>query len=153
MNEASIQMTYHDIETEALQSRFALRVAACLSEQSELPRHDVSERLRFAREKAIDLARIQRVALAAPVLQAAGGGAAALMLGTGLRWPSRWFVRIASVLPLLMLAAGLVLIQNQHVRTRIAAAAEIDVDLLSDELPPNAYGDPGFLEFLKATRD
>jgi hypothetical protein len=153
MSDASHMMTYHDIETQALLSRFALRVAARLSEQCELPQHDVSERLRFARERAIDLARAQRIASATPVLQAAGGGAAVLMLGASMRSPSRWFVRFASVLPLLALVAGLVLIQNQHVRARIAAAAEIDFDLLSDELPPMAYGDPGFLEFLKATRD
>jgi hypothetical protein len=153
MNDASIKMTYHDIETQALQSRFALRVVARLSEQCERPRHDVSERLRFAREKAIDLARARRVASATPVLQTAGGGASVLMLGVGMRSPWRWFVRLASVLPLLALVAGLVLIQNQHVRERIAATAEIDFDLLSDELPPTAYSDPGFLEFLKATRD
>ena len=46
--------------------------------------------------------------------------------------------------------AGLVLIQNQLVRAQIEAAAEIDFDLLADELPPAAYSDPGFLEFLKS---
>jgi hypothetical protein len=146
-------MTYRDIETEALQSRYALRVVARLSEQSELPRHDVDERLRFAREKAVDLARAQRAASTIPVLQAAGSGAGVLMLGGGTHSPPRWWVRFASVLPLLALVAGLVLIQSQHVRARIAAAAEIDFELLSDELPPMAYGDPGFLEFLKLTRD
>jgi hypothetical protein len=29
------------------------------------------------------------------------------------------------------------------------AAAEIDAQLLSDTLPPAAYSDPGFAEFLK----
>jgi len=153
MNDTSIKMTYRDVETDALQSRYALRVTARLSEQSEFPRHDVNERLRFARERALSLARAQRAALPHPVLQVSSGGAGVLMLGVGTRSPSPWWVRFASVLPLLALVAGLVLIQNQHVRARIAAAAEIDFDLLSDELPPTAYGDPGFLEFLKAPRD
>ena len=57
------------------------------------------------------------------------------------------------MLPLFALVAGLVLIQNQHVRAQIAAAAEVDFDLLVDELPPTAYSDPGFLEFMKVQRD
>ena len=31
-----------------------------------------------------------------------------------------------------------------------AAAAEVDAALLADDLPPEAYTDPGFGEFLKA---
>jgi hypothetical protein len=46
-----------------------------------------------------------------------------------------------------------VLIQQQHVNEQIAAAAEIDADLLTDALPPSAYGDAGFLEFLKAPQN
>ena len=32
-------------------------------------------------------------------------------------------------------------------------AAEIDALLLSDDLPPGAYADPGFVEFLKKPRE
>ena len=74
-------------------------------------------------------------------------------MGGGPRWTSPWWVKLGSALPLLALVAGLVLIQNQHVRAQIAAAAEVDVDLLVDELPPTAYSDPGFLEFLKASHE
>ena len=153
MNDASNKMTYREAETDALQSRYALRVAARLSERSELPSHDVSERLRFARERALGLARARRSAQPGRVLQAAGQRVGVLVLGGGVRSPSTWWVRLASVLPLLALVAGLVLIQNQHVRAGIAAAAEIDFDLLVDELPPAAYGDPGFLEFLKSPQE
>ena len=45
--------------------------------------------------------------------------------------------------PLLALVAGLVLIQSEHVRRQVAAAAEIDADLLHDDLPPAAYRAPG----------
>jgi hypothetical protein len=62
--------------------------------------------------------------------------------------PSVW-LRLASALPLVVLVAGLVLIQEYHDREQIAAAAEIDSALLADELPPAAYGDPGFSEFLR----
>jgi Protein of unknown function (DUF3619). len=53
--------------------------------------------------------------------------------------------------PLFVLVGGLVLIQNWQTRTQITAAAEIDEALLGDDLPINAYRDPGFSEFLKAS--
>jgi hypothetical protein len=146
-------MRQRSIDVEALQSRYALRVTARLSEQSATVSHDVGERLRFARERALDRARAQRAAVPSPSLQIGNAGAGTLALSGGPRSPSSWWVRFAQVLPLLALVAGLALIQNQQVRARIAAAAEIDFDLLVDELPPTAYSDPGFLEFMKAQRD
>jgi len=43
----------------------------------------------------------------------------------------------------------LVLIQHWNTQAQIDTAAEIDAALLSDGLPPAAYSDPGFGEFLK----
>ena len=153
MNEPHTRMAHRNADVEALQSRYALRVTARLAEQSEHLSHDVGERLRFARELAIDKARAQRAAVASPVLQLGRAGAGTLALAGGPRSPSSWWFRFAQVLPLLALVAGLALIQNQNVGAQISAAAEIDFDLLLDELPPTAYSDPGFLEFLKAQRD
>jgi hypothetical protein len=48
-----------------------------------------------------------------------------------------------------VLTAGLVLIERLNNHEQIYAAAEIDAVLLADELPPSAYSDPGFGEFLK----
>ena len=152
MNDSRATMPHHSVDPEALLSRYALRVAARLSQQSNLASHDVSERLRFARERAVEHARIQRAAVAVPsaVLHA---GAAVLGVAGGPRSATPWWIRWASVLPLVALVAGLVLIQNQYVRAQISAAAEIDSALLSDELPPTAYSDPGFVEFLKAPHE
>ncbi|WP_372524882.1 DUF3619 family protein [Piscinibacter sp.] len=138
---------------DALQARFGLRVAARLSELNrELP-HDVTERLRFAREQALERARLARRAEAATGVQVAGAGdgAAALMSITGPS--SNWWLKVASVLPLMALVAGFVLIQRLHLHSQIAAAAEIDAALLADDVPPAAYSDPGFVEFLKVPRD
>ena len=44
----------------------------------------------------------------------------------------------------------LIAIDEWHESAQIQAAAEVDSALLSDPLPPDAYRDPGFLEFLKA---
>jgi len=135
---------------ETLQARFALRVTAQLNEASrELP-HDVTERLKAAREHALERARLARRAEAATQVQTAGGGVAAL-LGGGPR--SDWWLKLASVLPLVALVIGFVLIEHVHTKTQISAAAEIDAALLADDVPPAAYSDPGFVEFLKAPRD
>ena len=47
---------------------------------------------------------------------------------------------------------GLAGIAHVHDRAQIAAVAEVDAALLSDDLPPDAYTDPGFAEYLKTTR-
>jgi hypothetical protein len=129
---------------EALQARFAVRVASRLSEQSaNLPR-DLSERLRVAREQAV--ARARQVRLAQPAATSAHAAVqGSIVIGEP---PSAW-LRLASLLPLMLLALGLMLIQNIHDQAEIHAAAEVDAALLADDLPPEAYGDPGFVFFLK----
>ena len=134
----------HRVDLDALQARFALRVVSRLGEQSERLPHDLSERLRVAREQAV--ARARQVRLAQPV------AAASLQVSQGSvaigQPPSGW-VRLASLLPLMVLVLGLVMIQYLHEQAEIHAAAEVDAALLADDLPPEAYGDPGFVAFLK----
>lgn len=129
---------------EAMQARLAYRVAGRLSEGADALEADLSERLRFAREKALERARLARAAApaAAPALVSSGSSAA--LLGGG-----GWWVKLASVLPLAVLAAGLLMIEHLHTQSQIATAADIDAELLIDDLPPAAYTDPGFAEFLK----
>jgi hypothetical protein len=57
--------------------------------------------------------------------------------------------RLASLLPLVALIAGLTIIQNIMDDDGANELAEIDSALLIDDLPPDAYADPGFLQFLK----
>lgn len=132
------------VALDALQTRFALRVAAGLTERTQELGADVNERLRFAREKAMERARAARSADALTPVGATRGGAA--LLG---RFSSGWGMKLASVLPAFALVAGLVLIQRWQDNAQIAVAAEVDAALLSDDLPPNAYSDAGFAEFLK----
>ena len=136
---------------EALQGRFGLRVAARLSERNRGLPHDISERLRCVREKALERARFVRRTQVAADVQTVGFGAAAVMSAPGSR--SDWWLKIASVLPLIALVGGFMLIQHTYVHSEIAAAAEIDTALLADDVPPAAYSDPGFVEFLKLPRD
>jgi Protein of unknown function (DUF3619) len=127
-----------------LQVRLALQLTARLSEQAGHLPHDIAERLRVAREQAVERGRLSRRLNVAPAVLAQASGTAVLS-GP----PSLW-LRLASLLPLLVLAAGMVLIEQANVRDEISAAAEIDAALLADDLPPAAYLDPGFSEFLKA---
>lgn len=140
-------MPQRTTQLETLQARYALRVTARLSEQAGTLSPDVSERLRFARSRALEHARAMRRS-AQPRAVPSVVGAGALVLAGGPR-RSTWWVGPLSLLPLLALVAGLVLIQSEHVRRQVAAVAEVDADLLLDDLPPSAYSDPGFVEFLK----
>ena len=134
----------HRGDVDALQTRFALRVASRLGEQAEALPHDLKERLRVAREQAVARARQVRLAQpeTAPAFQVSQGSVA---LGRPL---SGW-LRMASAMPLMLLVLGLVLIQHLHEQAEIHAAAEVDAALLADDLPPEAYGDPGFVAFLR----
>lgn len=129
---------------DALQARFALRVTSRLTERSAELAPDVTERLRFAREKALERARALRHAeIAIPVGENRGGAAILGRAGPG------WWLKAASVLPVFALAAGLFLIQHLQENRQISSAAEVDAALLADDLPPSAYRDVGFAEFLK----
>ncbi len=136
---------------QGLQDRFAFRVAARLSESAQAPGADIESRLRFAREQALQRARAARMAVAEPAI-AVSGGAGAMRLGQGPQG-SNWWVRMGSVLPVVVIAAGLLLISDWQSRTQIQAAAEVDAALLSDAVPPTAYSDPGFVEFLKSPQE
>jgi hypothetical protein len=135
----------HRPDLDALQARFALRVVASLSEQAGALPHDIGERLRVAREQAVARARQARLAQPAAAQQVLVQTQGSLVLGSS---PSLW-QRLASVLPLMVLVLGLVLIQHLHEQADIQAAAEVDAALLADDLPPEAYGDPGFVAYLK----
>jgi len=132
---------------QALEARLAHRLAARLSERAEQVPSDVAERLRFARERAVERARDARTAAEASHVALTAGRSALLGLAAA------WWVRLASAVPLIALAGGLFLIQHWHTQAQIAAAAEIDADLLADDLPPSAYSDAGFAEFLKTPRE
>jgi len=129
---------------DAMQARFARRIAARLTDGAGTLDGDLTERLRFARERALERAALSRKSAASTsTVGIAASGAAVLGGGSG------WWVRIASVLPLVALLLGLVLIQRWQTTAQISVAAEVDAALLADDLPPTAYRDAGFAEFLK----
>lgn len=146
---------------QAVEGRLALRLAAALAERTDAVPHDIAERLRVARKQALARARAMRSAqlAARPARQSAttaivlAGGRGAATLAAPAPWSARpvGWQRVASVLPLVMLIAGLVMINRLAEVEQVHAAAEVDSQLLADALPPSAYTDPGFAEFLRST--
>ncbi len=139
---------YESLRAEILQNRFGLRVAARLSAGAEALPHDIGERLRVARQQALAQRRQPaRAARLRPAGAAAPGGVASLgfddeALG--------FWGRLASMALVLALALGLVAISITQDDDRTTEIADLDSALLTDDLPPAAYADPGFLQYLKS---
>ena len=135
---------------QAIEARLGARLSSGLTEQAQQLPHDVGERLRAAREQAV--ARAAEVRRLAPQPRSARevgivgvtSGGMALMGAT-----APWWQRVVAMLPLLLLVSGLLLIERQGELEQVRAAAEVDAELLADDLPPDAYTDPGFAEFLR----
>jgi hypothetical protein len=163
-------------QREALEARFALRLSARLDQGAQSVPHDVSERLRVAREQAIRAGREARAAALAPVMAPACvvnvsvGNLSAAGAGQSGNWnesryarasdhgrrlddsPTSWGWRLASALPIIALVAGLWGIHRYYQQEQVQAATDVDMALLADDLPPAAYSDPGFAEFLKTDK-
>jgi Protein of unknown function (DUF3619) len=124
-----------------VESRLAARLAGALSERSHLLPDGVETRLRFAREQAV--ARSLQVTPAVGNMGVMAGGV--LLLGRFVPW----WPRVGALLPVMVLAFGSLLVADMKQREDISVAVEIDAALLADDLPPEAYADPGFVAFLK----
>jgi sarcosine oxidase gamma subunit len=130
--------------TDDLGRAIALRLAKPQLDVS----HEVAERLKSARMLALEKRR--QVAVQTAQVTSQQGGTAALTLAGGDRW-SIWRL-VGSVLPLLALVAGLITIDYAQDYYRAREIADVDVELLTDDLPPAAFTDPGFAQFLRTNR-
>lgn len=135
------QSIHHLLSAE---DRFGRQLAARLDASADSLPHDISERLRVARQQA--LARLHDVKSAETSPVVLGNSAALTGGGPG----SAWWPQLVSLIPLLALIAGLVAIQLLGSDSMIQDLADIDEAILTDDLPPDAYTDPGFAQFLKA---
>lgn len=118
---------------------------ASLLTQSAAPlSHDITERLRVARQHALALRKPESVLR--PVL--AAQGSSLTLSGPPDVGSSLWH-GLASAIPLMALIAGLVVVQWTDLEKTVSELAEIDTALLVDDLPPAAYSDPGFMQFLR----
>ncbi len=144
-------------QAQARADDFGLRVSAMLTEQSQTLPHDFSERLRAARVQALAARKRPVLALgtaeqAASAVVSAGGGQAAVG-GWGSGFENHpIFQKIGPFLPILALVAGFWIMSAQSSEQRIADIAAVDAAILKDEVPPAAYADPGFAQFIRDNR-
>lgn len=142
--------TYLLHQAQVAQNRFGLRVAARLSAgANEMPR-DLQERLRAAREQALARRKqpvaVTRLRTAPAVLS--NGRTAAMSLGDDVLG---FWGRMTSLALVCALVVGLVAVNVMQDNDRATEIADLDATLLTDDLPPAAYSDPGFVQFLKTS--
>lgn len=134
----------HGYQQDLAAERFGLRVVAHLSQAADDLPHDITEHLRVARVQALAQHRssVRRRLAQAP----ASSGSAVMTLGDG---PTPSWGKLAAFVALIALLFGVFAIDRVQSEKRASELAEIDVAILTDALPPSAYADPGFAQFLK----
>jgi hypothetical protein len=135
------QNTTNDLQLDRLGHHFSAQLTLATP---GLP-HDIAERLRVARLRAIAERKPVLQSRLVKNVQMNSNGTLTASPDEGL---NLWSI-LGSALPLLALVAGLMTIQwvqQDHFTSELAA---IDSALLTDELPPDAYTDAGFVQFLK----
>ena len=141
-------MTTQDLnQIASYQDRLGRNIAARLSDTTQDLPNDISERLKAARMQALAKRNVVKMQTATSVN--VQGGTATLNAGgfDGGLWS-----RLGAVIPLLALVAGLLTIAVVQEQQRTNEIADVDAELLTDELPPAAYTDPGFAHFLSINR-
>lgn len=129
------------------QDRLGRSIAVRLLDSADNIPNDIAERLKAARMQALSKRKV--VKLQQVYATSAQGETATLQLGGDGR--NMWNF-IASLLPLFALIAGLMAISVLQDQDRAREIADVDAELLSDVLPPAAYADPGFIQFLAVHR-
>ena len=129
------------------QDQLGMRMAALLDQHTQQLPYDISERLRAARTRALAAGRAKRAELiTVSDAQIQSNGSLRLPFQTSTQ---DIYKLLASFIPLVCLAAGLMLLYDFHNNQAAMELAEIDSALLIDDLPPQAYADPAFFDFLK----
>lgn len=144
---------------------FGKRVAARLNHGLDEVHPDISERLRFAREQALAARRaaqpqavpvqastgpLTQVARLPQRMAAIAGGSGAGRDGAG-KEPGRGGAALAIFALALALSFGAALVEVSQAARQAAddEIVEVDTHLLLDELPPQAYMDVGFVQYLR----
>lgn len=144
------------LHNEIAVDNLARRITSRLSEGEALLPYEVTERLRASREQAVAERRREAITARAQnhasTVQVQGNS---LTLGgagsEGRPESSSWWRSLLSAIPVMALVAGLVVVNTQSDSSGLNEVTEIDTALLTDDLPPAAYADPGFVQFLKTS--
>jgi hypothetical protein len=127
--------------TETQADQFGRASAALLSQGTQILPPAIKDRLHAARMKALAVRKVEKVLAQKPVFAGITGNWNA---GSNGVWDT-----VGWMAPLVVLVFGLIGIAQWQDDSRINDIAEVDAALLSDDVPPDAYADSGFLAFLK----
>jgi hypothetical protein len=147
-----MKTTYNSQQADSLEARYGLRVGARLSAGLESLPHDISERLRVARQQAVARRKQPQAVVRLRTATAVSHHGSSATLGFGDDGMSLWGWLASGVLAIVM-TAGLVTISIVQDDDSTTALADLDSALLTDDLPPEAYADPGFVQYLKTGTD
>ena len=130
-----------DILSTSEADQFGLTAAALLRQGTQSLPAGIKDRLYAARLKALSVKKPEKVRIAQHVLASSSGSWSS---GSRSFWDN-----VGWIAPLAVLVFGLIGIAQWQQDSRINDIAELDVALLTDDVPPDAYADSGFLGFLK----
>lgn len=122
---------------------FAYKVRHALNESIDQLPASTTEKLASARNIAISRKKKE-----SPLRMLALHRAVAGEVGKFFDEPLSWLARMGLIVPLIVLAAGLIGIYQFEQQRRVTDTAEMDAEVLADELPLSAYLDHGFNAYL-----
>jgi hypothetical protein len=123
---------------------FGRRVTARLAPaENDLP-HEISQRLKSARMLALSKRKVAVTEVAAATVNL--GTTMAFQIG---EVPMNLWRKFMATVPLVALILGLVSIEVLQDDLTATEVANVDAELLIDELPPEAYANPGFVQYLR----
>jgi len=150
--------SHHD---EYAAEQFARKVTVHLGMSAEQLPYIVKERLRASRVQALLLRKRSSAPLRnvqtetdASIVGIYSDGTLALgghTDGSDADTTPLWIRRLLTALPLIALIGALAFISAEQDNRATVEVADVDAALLTSELPPTAYTDPGFEQYLQST--
>ncbi|HAT39868.1 DUF3619 family protein [Polynucleobacter necessarius] len=129
------QLTHSQVD------QFGQTSAALLRQDAHNIPQNIKERLYAARMKAVNVQKREKVLIQKPIL---AGPSHNWTTGSNGVWDT-----VGWIAPLIVLVFGLIGMAEWQENSRINDIAEVDAALLSDDVPPDAYANSGFMAFLK----
>lgn len=126
---------------EQVEESFAKCIVSLLNAQSQHLSGDLQDRLREARMLAVSRAKPEPLLVAE--LQTTHRG---LRNGS---WNSPVWSFTGWLIPIVIVTLGLIAISEWQQDQRIKDIANVDIALLTDDVPPDAFVDNGFMAYLK----
>lgn len=139
------------LQQEKIADRIARQITSRLSEGEALLPYEVTERLRASRERAVSERRREVSLLRTQTSTAASAHGHTMTMGSPEGEGKGWWRALVSAIPVFALIAGLVVYNSQSDQSLLSEVTEVDTALLTDDLPPAAYADPGFVQYLKTS--